>query len=151
MRRVTALIGAMAVVLWATSAFAQAKPNFAGKWTIDTEKMAGAGGGGGKGGGKGGGAGETTITQDATTLVISRMQGGNEVKTTYDLTGKETTNQGRGGETKSTTKWDGAKLVITTTTPNGPQTTSWYMEGANLVNERQGQNGAMKTYYKKAS
>src|SRR5262245_42570571 len=113
MRRVTALIGAVAVVLWANSAFAQAKPNFAGTWAPEAEKNAAVGGGcGGNGGGKVGVAGEMTITQDATTLTITRMQGGNEVKTTYDLTGKETTvPMGRGGEGKATTKWDGNKLV----------------------------------------
>ena len=39
MRRVAALIGTAAMVLMATSVYAQA-PNFAGKWTVDAEKSA---------------------------------------------------------------------------------------------------------------
>jgi hypothetical protein len=58
---------------------------------------------------------------------------------------------GRGGQTEqiSKAKLDGAKVVITTTTPNGDQVASWYMEGDWLVNERTTPAGALKTYYKK--
>ncbi len=154
MRRVTAVLSVAAVVLWAAAAFAQGK-DFSGKWSVDTEKMAAAGGGGGgnRGGGGGGGGrgggGAMTITQDAKTLTIEREGQNGPTKTVYNLDGSPSKNAGRGGEVESTAKWDGAKLVITTKGANGDQVTSWYMEGANLVNERQGQNGAMKTYYKK--
>ncbi|MBP8274949.1 MAG: hypothetical protein KAY59_10990, partial [Acidobacteria bacterium] len=67
MKRVVAVVGAVAMMLVAASAFAQAKPNFSGKWAMDAEKttaanpnMGGGGGGGRMGGGAGGGA--TTIT-----------------------------------------------------------------------------------------
>src|SRR5262245_23667651 len=105
MRRVTATIGTMAVLLMATTVFAQS-PNFAGKWTRDAEKTAaanpamaagGGGGGGGRtGGGAGGGGGRTggggggdmTITQDATSFTIERAgQGGTTTKTTYKFNG----------------------------------------------------------------
>jgi hypothetical protein len=158
MRRVTAMLSTAAVLLWATAAFAQA-PNFAGKWAPDAEKnpapaanAGGGGGGGGRGGGRGA-AGPMTITQDAKTLTIERDMGGNAVKTVYNLDGSPSKNMmaGRGGQTEqeSSAKWDGAKLVITTKGANGDQVTSWYMDGADLVNERTTQNGAMKTYYKK--
>src|SRR6185436_732730 len=131
MRRVATILGTAAVVMLATSVFAQA-PNFAGKWTRDAEKTAAAmpagapagGGGGGRGGG-GGGTGDITITQDAKTLGTSRMIQGTEMKTTYNLDGSESKSMrmGRGGapgaEPVSQAKWDGAKLVITTTPANG--------------------------------
>jgi hypothetical protein len=54
-----------------------------------------------------------------------------------------------GTEQVSNAKWDGAKLVITTKTANGDRTQTWSMEGGELVQESQGQNGAIKIYYKK--
>jgi len=136
MRRFTALIGAAAVVLWATSAFAQAKPNFAGKWTREAPAGGGAaaggggraGGGGGRGGGGGGGFNcgmECTITQTAATLKVDRMQGEQTFSATFNLDGSDSKNSvtmgGRGGaepttmEIISKAKWDGDKLVISTT------------------------------------
>ena len=162
MRRVATAIGTAAVVLMATSVFAQT-PNFAGKWTRDAEKTAAANpnmGGGGGGGRGGGGGGDITITQDAKTLVISRMIQETEMKTTYNLDGSPSKNMGmgRGGaagaETTSTAKWDGAKLVITN--DNGSSVT-YSLDGAWLVaaNTRPGRDGGAPTtnttYYKKAS
>jgi hypothetical protein len=138
------------MMLIAASAFAQGKPNFAGKWTVDAEKTTAAGG-------RGGGAGVTTITMDATTLTLERegRNGGAPTKTVYKLDGSESKNMqaGRGGgeptEVVSTAKIDGAKVVITTKGANGDQVSSWYMDGEWLVSERAGQNGPQKTYYKK--
>ena len=165
MKRVVAIVGAVAMMLVAASAFAQGKPNFSGKWATDTEKtmaaMAGGGapgGGGGRAGGGGGrgGGGPISITMDATTLKIDR-EGPNGVTTqAYKLDGSESKNMqaGRGGgeptEQISKATIDGAKVVIKTTTPNGEQVSSWYMEGEWLVSERTTQNGAQKTFYKKA-
>ncbi len=157
MRRVAmAAMSMAAVVLMATSVFAQT-PNFAGKWTPDAEKNQAAGGGGGRGGGRGGGmgGGDMTITQDAKQLVITRTTQNGEMKTTYNLDGSESKNMmmGRGGQTEqvSKAKFEGNKLVIVTTTANGETTASWYMEGDHLVNERTGgQGNVIKTYYKKA-
>jgi hypothetical protein len=162
MRRVATILGTAAVVMLATSVFAQT-PNFAGKWTRDAEKtaaMAPAGAPAGGGGRGGGGAADITITQDAKTLVISRMAGETEIKTTYNLDGSPSKNtmMGRQGgtptEVTSTAKWDGAKLVITS--DNG-QTVTYSMDGAWLVQSstRPGRDGgpAITTavYWKKAS
>jgi hypothetical protein len=165
MRRVATILSTAAIVLMATSVFAQA-PNFAGKWTRDAEKTAAAapagapagGGGGGRAGGGGGmGGGDITITQDAKTLVVSRMVQEAEMKTTYNLDGTPSKNMtmGRGGQTEvtSTAKWDGAKLVVTS--DNG-QTITFAMDGAwmtqtTLAPGRDGGPGTPRTtYYKKA-
>jgi hypothetical protein len=112
MKRVllVALISALAVPY---SAFAQAKPSFAGTWTLDAAKSdappaRGGGGGGGGGGRGGGGGGPVTITQTATDITIGM--------TTYKLDGSSVDVQGRGGATsKAKAMWDGMNLVITTT------------------------------------
>ena len=153
MRRLAIASVAVAVVLFASGLSAQGT-SFAGKWTPDAEKNAAAGGGGGRGGGRGGG-GPMTVTQDAKTLTIERDMGGTALKTVYNLDGSESKNSmpGRNGgaatEQVSTAKWDGAKLNITTKTANGDRTVSWYLEGGELVQETQGQNGPVKVYYKK--
>ena len=94
-----------------------------------------------------------TITMDATTLKIDREGPNGTTTTTYKLDGSESKNMamGRGGQTEqvSKAKIDGAKVVITTTTPNGDQVSSWYMDGDNLVSETTTPNGARKMFYKK--
>jgi hypothetical protein len=145
MRRVAALLSVAAVVLWSASAFAQgAKPSFAGKWTREAPAAgapAGGGGGGGRGGGGGGGfcGAECTITQTATELTLEYMGGGQNptaMKQVYKLDGTVSKNPGRGGQDmESKAAWDGAKLVITTTTPNGEQKRVLSLEGGNLVVE----------------
>jgi hypothetical protein len=150
---------AAAVLSIATMAFAQAKPDFSGTWTPD-QSAAPAGGGGG-GGGRGMGAGPMTIKQDATTLTITRTMGENQVVSTYKLDGTESENKmmGRGGEmvTKSTAKWDGNKLVITTQRPGQDgammnQVQTYSLEGGNLVIESPGRDGAMtKRVFKKTT
>lgn len=136
MRRVAMALGTAAVVLLATSVYAQA-PNFAGTWVLDQEKTQAAnpnaGGGGGRmGGGRMGGP--MTLTQDAAKLVIARTMGENTITTTYNLDGSPSKNSmmARGGQTEvtSTAKWDGAKLVVTS--DNG-QTITYAMDGAWLV------------------
>lgn len=158
MRRIATAVSAVAVVLLSASLFAQAKPNFSGKWAPDAEKNAasapaGGGGGGGRGGGRGGG-GPMTVTMDATMMKIERAgQDGSMMATVYKLDGSESKNMamGRGGQTEqvSKAKIDGAKVVISTMGPNGEQVSSWYMEGDWLVSERTTQNGPQKMYYKK--
>lgn len=157
MRRVMTAVSAVAVILLSASLFAQAKPNFSGKWAPDVEKntaaMAAMGGGGGRAGGRGGG-GPMTITMDAATMKIERTgQDGTVTATVYKLDGSESKNMmmGRGGQAEQVSKAriDGAKVVITTTTANGEQVSSWYMEAGWLVSERTTPNGAMKTFYKK--
>ena len=156
MRRVMTLVVAAAfVIVSAAGVFAQAKPDFSGKWTLDPASApappaggGGGGGGGGRGGGgRGGGAGfgqEFTAKQDASALTISRDQGGNPVTATYKLDGSESKNTvtGRNGaqEQVSKTMWMGNKLMITTTVNAGgnnvEQSRTLSLEGGNLVVEQ---------------
>src|SRR5688500_16348081 len=118
--RVTGLVTAAAFVL-ATSVgmYAQAKPDFSGKWVMDPASAPapaappagappGGGGGGRGGGGRGGGGGgagfgpEFTAKMDGKTLTIERVQGDATVTATYMLDGSESKNMvaGRGGQTE---------------------------------------------------
>jgi hypothetical protein len=145
-----------AVLAVATMAFAQAKPDFSGTWTVVPAADAPAGGGGG---GRGM-AGPITVTQKADTLVIERTMGENKVTTTYKLDGTEAVNKqmGRGGnevEVKSVAKWDGSKLVITEKRPGQDgainETTQTWSLGADgtLTIDRTGGRGPSSTKYKK--
>jgi hypothetical protein len=151
MKRARVGIMAAAVFAVAAVAFAQAKPDFSGTWTLDPEASgmtgttgggapggappagtpppAGAPGGGGGGGGRGGGGAlgnGATIKQTADTLTIERTMGDNKITLTYKLDGTESKNtmMGRGGtptESVSVAKFDGGKLVITTKQDMGGQ------------------------------
>ena len=158
-----ARVGIIAAAILAVSsvAFAQ-KPDFSGTWTPDQAAAPAAPAGGGGGGQRGGGmAAPMTVKQDATSLTTEITRGENKIVAVYKLDGTESVNKqmGRGGEieTKSTAKWDGNKLVISTTRPGqdgAPMTSSqtWSLEGGNLVIERPGRDGAVqKTVYKKTT
>lgn len=158
MKRVSTVIGALAVVLWAASAFAQAKPDFSGSWTLDAEKTAAANpsmqaGGGGRGG-RGGGMGAMTIKHDGSTLTVE-MQGRQGPQTiAYKLDGTEVqVPGGRGGAASAKAVWEGTTIVISTTRDmQGQMMTSkqvYSMEGDWLVVTRDTQNGPVKAYYKK--
>lgn len=104
---------------------AQKTPDFSGTWALDMSKsempqMGGMGGGGRMGGQMGGMT--VTITQTPGALTIDQKMGEMSRTMTYKLDGSESTNPGmRGGEVKSTSKWDGDKLVTESTqTMNGP-------------------------------
>jgi hypothetical protein len=166
---VTAVLLAFAV---AAGVYAQARPDFSGKWVMDPASApappAGGGGGGG-GGGRGGGGGglgfgqEFTAKQDAKMLTVTRMQGDQTVTAMYNLDGSESKNTvaGRGGQQEqvSTAVWEANKLVITTTVNVGgnaaEQKRVLSMEGGNLVIEQTNpgrQGGApttTKVVYKK--
>jgi hypothetical protein len=159
MRRISAWLSVVAIVLLTVGVYAQ-KPNFSGKWT--REAPAGGGGGGG-GGGRGGGGGfgmENTITQTDKTLTIEYMGGGQNpapIKLVYNLDGSDSKNMmpGRGGgapaEVVSKATWDGAKIVIT----SGETKRVISMEGPNMVVEttgpgREGAPQTTKAVYKKA-
>ena len=133
-------------------AFAQ-KPDFSGTWTLDPEASGAPAGGGG--GGMRGGGGPMTVKQTADTLTVERSMGGNTMTSTYKLDGTESTNQmmGRGGsmEAKSTAKWDGNKLVITTKVGDNENTQTWSLENGVLTIEGTGGRGPTKRVYKKAS
>jgi hypothetical protein len=164
MRRISALLSVAAVVLWTVGAYAQAKPDFSGKWVREAPAGGAAAGGGGGGGGRGGGGGfgmENTITQNAKTLTVEYTAGQNPVKLVFNLDGSPSTNKvmGRGGEAMdqvSKATWDGAKISITTAGPNGEIKRVISMEGANMVIETTapGREGGAptttKAVYKKA-
>jgi hypothetical protein len=153
---------AVLVVALAVAGYAQ-KPDFSGVWTPDATAAAPAGGGGG--GGRGMAPAPMSVTHKGDTLTIERTMGDNKVTSTYKLDGTESVNKvmGRGGEveTKSTAKWDGAKLTITTkqAAPDGTvreSTQTWSLEGGNLVvdSTRTGREGTpvtAKTTYKKTT
>jgi hypothetical protein len=167
MRRLTAVLSAAAVVVATSVLFAQAKPNFAGKWVLEPaagadggQMMAGGGQGGGRMGGRmgrgmrGGWGQNVTITQDANTLTVDYSLGQNPVKAVYKLDGSESHNTmtGRGGQSMdqvSKAAWDGNTIVITTTTQFGEQKRTLSMEGDNLVLTTSTQNGDVKATYKK--
>ncbi len=169
MKRVAALAAAMAVILGTAAMAAQAKPSFAGKWTLDPASVAPAGGapggGGGRGGGRGGLGQELTITQDATTLTLDYVGGGRNpgpVKLAYALDGSESKNTGMGGQEQvAKAVWEGDKLVVTTAlTMMGQaveQKRTFSLEGGDLVVEtvQPGRGGGPATpvrmVYKKAS
>ncbi len=144
MRRATAPWMFLMIVGLAAGVLAQATPNFAGKWTLVPDPGAPATGRGGRGGGMMGGLGmEATIAQDAKTLTITRTTQAGEVKSVYNLDGSESTNTMTFGENSvqlvSTAKWNGAKLLITTSSNFGGNafetTMSLSLDGGTLVVE----------------
>ena len=156
MKRARVGIIAAAVFAVASVAFAQAKPDFSGTWTLDTS--AAPAGGGQRGGGMGG---PMVVKQTADTLTIERTRGENKVTTTYKLDGTESTNtmagrEGASVETKSVAKWDGSKLTITTKRPGQggemmETSETWSLDAGNLTIERTGGRGASKQVYKKTT
>ena len=122
MKKIALLVLVMAVAVAGLS-FAQA-PNFSGKWA--PKEAAAPAGGGGRGGGM---AGPMTVKQTATELTQERTMGENTMTTVWKLDGTESVNKTQRGESKSTAKFDGGKLVIKTSMegPNGTTetTASW--------------------------
>jgi hypothetical protein len=169
MKRARVGIIAAAVFAVTSLAFAQAKPDFSGTWTLDAEASGmaappagGAPGGGGGGGGRGGGGGALgqggTIKQTADALTIERTMGENKVVVNYKLDGSESKNtmMGRGGtpvESVSTAKFDGPKLTIVSKQDMGGQmvesTSVWTVSGSTLTIESTNARGTQKRVYKK--
>ena len=124
MKKIALLVVVLAVAI-AGLAVAQGKVDFSGKWApkVDANAAPPAGGGGGRGGGM---AGPMTIKQTAAELTQEVVRGENTMTSVYKLDGTETVNKTQRGESKSTAKFDGAKLVIKTVSEgaNGPQETT---------------------------
>jgi hypothetical protein len=173
MRRLTVFVGTAALVLFtASGVFAQARPDFSGKWTMDPASApaapggGAAGGRGGRGGGRGGFGAEFTAKQDANTLTITRTQGDATVTETYRLDGTESKNQqpGRGGgpptDVISKASFEGNRLVIVTQLNVGgnniEQRRVLSMDGGNLVvemttpNPQGGDPNTVRLVYKKS-
>jgi hypothetical protein len=115
MKLAAALLSVAALTMTAPSASAQAKPNFSAKWTMVVDPNAApAGGRGMRGLGQ-----EATIMQDANTLTVVRTGQNGEIKSVYNLDGSDSKNTmtfgGNSIDQVSKAKWDGDRLVITTT------------------------------------
>jgi hypothetical protein len=141
MKRVLICLVALALVTPAIGVAAQSKPNFAGKWTLVPDPNAAAGGGG-RGRGMGGLGQTFTASQDEKTLtVITNNPQVGEIKAVYNLDGSETKNPiSFGGNTVDRTskvKWDGAKLIITSTSNfqgNAVETTqAWSLDASGTL------------------
>ena len=171
MRRMTAMAIAAAFALFTANTFAQAKPDFAGKWTREAPAGGGAaagggggggarggGGGGGRGGGGGGGGfncGMTcTITVAGNVMKVERAQGDTTVTASFMLDGSDSKNsvQGPNGamDIVSKAKWDGSKLVISTSRDMGgtmvTSTQTLSIEGGKLtIVSNSGREGATPT------
>ena len=120
MRRAT-LFSAATLLLIGSTAFAQAKPNFNGKWVILPDSAASAQQQGMPRGGAamGGLSEEATIVQDDKTLSIARELTVGPMKSVFSLDGSETQQSldiGNGNMVDLTlkAKWDGAKLLTST-------------------------------------
>ena len=153
-----------AMVLGMVAASAQSKPSFAGKWALVPDPNAPAATGGRGRGGFGGLGQEFTAAQDDKTLTVTTTNAQlGEMKSTYNLDGSESKNplnfNGNSIDRVSKAKWEGAKLVITTTTNfNGnalESTQSWSLDASgNLIVESTSNFGGnaqtTKATYKKS-
>ena len=120
MKRTVAAVMLLTLVTGAAAALAQtqAKPNFAGKWTLVPDPNAPAPTGRGRGMG-GLGQAFSAEQNDKTLTVVTTNEQIGEIKAVYNLDGSESKNpisfNGQSVDRVSKAKWDGAKLVITTT------------------------------------
>lgn len=126
MKRILSASAAVLVFAGST-ALAQAKPNFAGKWVILPDsapvQLQGISPGGGEMGGL---AAEATIVQDDKTLKITRSTSNmGEFTSVFNLDGTETySSVAVGGQQiplTMKTRWDGAKLITSTWANVGQQ------------------------------
>jgi len=108
----TILTVVLAMAAAATLGVAADKPNFSGDWTMDAAKSD-----------FGPIPPPATMTRkvdhsDPAVTVVTVQTGGAQGDSTvtqkYDTSGKETTNDMMGSATKSTAKWDGSALVMST-------------------------------------
>jgi hypothetical protein len=118
MRRAQFLASAAALLFASSAAIAQAKPNFAGKWTIlpdTTTQMQGISRGGGEMGGLGT---EATISQTDKSVTVTRNGPLGEVTSVFNFDGSETyssvTVQGQAIPLTLKARWDGNKLITST-------------------------------------
>ena len=130
MRRILTLLALAAMV--STAGAAAQTPDFSGTWKINLIKSDAPPPG------RGGQQMDMsnlmlTITQTAEAFTIVQSGMGPERTSTYFLDGRESTNPGmRGGDMKTTSTWDGAKLVTegkaTMEGQQGPMTMTWHEE-----------------------
>lgn len=131
MRLLTAFVSTAALVLFtASSAFAQARPDFSGTWTLDpTSTLAARGRGMNP-------PPQLTFTQDANTLTMSWTQEGRTTTETLNLDGSESKTQ-MGSVQKAT--WEANRIVVVVRQNLGgnviEQRRVLSMDGGNLVIE----------------
>jgi Tol biopolymer transport system component len=136
------------------------KTNFAGTWTLNTEKSTQPQGD--QGGGMRMGGGNFVAAQEANLLTVERTRTGQDgqpitITMKYTLDGKESINTSPRGESKSVAKWsaDGKSLTIETSRTmdmNGKPMTMkstevWALTDAKtltVASTRQGPNGETK-------
>jgi hypothetical protein len=117
MRRTSLSVAGLLLI--AGSAFAQSKPNFAGKWVILPDSAVQQQGIARGGAAMGGLSEEAIIEQDDKSLSISRNLAFGPTKTLFSLDGSETRQSldiGNGNmvDLTMTAKWDGPKLHCST-------------------------------------
>ena len=133
-----AIFSGILAVLFTVGVAAQAKPNFAGAWTLDPEKSTmgnrqGGGGGGRQGGGNAAGV-PLVIAVEGQKMSITQTFGENTRTTVYMLDGtpSKNTQPGRGDaapvEITYTSKWEGNALVTTIVNPRGTSTEKRWVE-----------------------
>ena len=108
---------------------------------------------GGGGGGRGMGGGPMTVKQTATDA-HDRATGRERRKSSRSTSSTAARARSRWARWKprSTAKWDGAKLVITTKSERGEQTQTWSLAGGVLTIERTGApRPAARRVYKKTT
>jgi hypothetical protein len=162
MKSMLALTVTAALVTSSLAVLAQTRPNFAGKWTLVPDPNAAAAGGG-RGRGMGLGQALTAAQDEKTLTVITSNPQVGDIKAVYNLDGSETKNPitfgGNTVDRTSKVKWDGAKLVITSTSNfqgNAVETTqAWSLDASGTLtvestNNFGGTPTTTKAQYKKS-
>lgn len=124
MQRAALFFAVVTLLVASADLAAQERPVFAGKWTAATAAQGGRGGFAGLGD-------AATITQDSATITVTRTTQMGEFQSVYNLDGSERRSTLEMGEysipLRSTAKWEGAKLVVTTTFDANGQTVQTIM------------------------
>jgi hypothetical protein len=124
------------------NSFAQTKPNFAGKWALDTQKTTGSVDGGNP-------PCKALVVgheEKALTVICSDPA----VRSVYSLTGAETSVPVGATNGKAKVAWEGTRLVVVIAAPgqDKPLRRSFYLDGMFLVVEQtDGSSGATSRAY----
>jgi hypothetical protein len=143
MRRVKAVLSAVAIGLMAVGVAAQTKPTFAGEWKLlvaSGQSVPGV---------------DLTVTQSATLMTVEGRDG---VKLTYKLDGSESKNMipsrsgGAPAVQVSKAMWAGNTIVVITATGGGEEKRTFSRDGGYLVvvTSVPGRNGGAPTITKAA-
>lgn len=127
----------------------QEKPNFSGKWTLVPDPGAPKRTRGADGNE------ELTVTQDAKTLTVEQMSGGDmpvPIKVVYALDEAETKQMVMRSQLVTKAAWEGNRLVLSVTGANVDWKETWSLEDGRLIiaTSTPGRNITLKRTYKKA-